>query len=83
MRASQDIAELKNTCLYIILRSLEKWWVDCEGREHGPFTTQEAAGRSALEIARIFGDIERPWEVLSKGEDGFYRVIGSSLQDRR
>jgi hypothetical protein len=74
---------LKHTCLYIILRSLEKWWVDCEGREHGPFTSQEAAGKSALEIARIFGDIERPWEVLAKNEDGFYRVIGSSLQDRR
>jgi hypothetical protein len=73
---------LKSTCLYIVLYSLNKWWVDCEGREHGPFTTQEAAGRSALEIARLFGDIERPWEVLSRGEDGFYRVIGSSHYER-
>jgi len=81
-RLCRDAAELKNTCLYIVLRSLEKWWVDCEGRAHGPFSSQDAAGRSAIEIARLFGDEDRPWEVLSKGDDGFYRVIGSSLLEQ-
>jgi hypothetical protein len=71
---------LKPTCLYIVLLSRNRWWVDCEGTSHGPFSSQDAAGRSAIEIARLFGDAERPWEVLSRDSDGFYRVVASSLQ---
>lgn len=39
------------------------------------------AGRSAIEIARIFGESDRPWQVMSRGENGRYVVIADSSTD--
>lgn len=71
----------KTHCLYIVIPYRNRWWVDCEGKAHGPFSSQEMAGRSAIEIARIFGESDRPWQVLSRGENGRFTVIADSQTD--
>lgn len=69
---------MTGTCLYIVIESQGGWWVDCEGKAYGPFRSQDVAGRGAIEIARTYGDMNRPREVLSKGEHGLYNVLWSS-----
>ena len=41
------------TALYIVIQSRGKWYVDFEGRAHGPHDTREAAALEARNQARV------------------------------
>ena len=43
------------TALYIVIQSRGKWFVDFEGRAHGPHDTREAAAMEARRRERELG----------------------------
>lgn len=67
--------------LYLVIRSQENWWVDFEGRAHGPFSSRETAALEARSLARFQAHTGRNSEVLVPDEHGKYWVIWSSLHD--
>jgi hypothetical protein len=64
--------------LYIVLKSRGKWWVDFEGRSHGPHETPEQAALEARNQAQFMGHMERPARVLVPDSHGKYWVIWDS-----
>lgn len=64
--------------IYIVLLSLGRWWVDFEGKPFGPFTDKEEARRSAIEIARVFGDEDRERQVVVVREGGGFDIVWTS-----
>ena len=66
------------TALYIVIQSQGKWWVDFEGRAHGPHPSREAAAMEARNQAQFMSHMERPSEVLVPGGDGKYWVVWTS-----
>jgi hypothetical protein len=66
------------TALYIVIKSMDKWWVDFEGRSHGPHESREAAAREARSQAQFMSHMNRTSEVLVPDEDGKFWVIWSS-----
>lgn len=70
--------ELAATALYIVIFSRGKWWVDFEGRAHGPFDTREAAALEGRSQAQFMAHMERPSEVLVPDADGKYWVVWNS-----
>jgi hypothetical protein len=63
------------TCVYLVLRSREQWWVECEGKPFGPCATQEEAESSASKLMEMFGDPARRAEVWAPDKDGKMRLI--------
>jgi len=61
------------TSLFIVIESLNRWWIDYEGRPYGPFASQRAAAESGVEIARSIGCDD--CEVLVRDAEGFFRVF--------
>lgn len=66
------------TALYIVISSRGKWWVDFEGRAHGPHDTREAAALEARNQAQFMAHMERPSEVLVPDTEGKYWVVWNS-----
>jgi hypothetical protein len=66
------------TALYIVIYSGGKWWVDFEGRGHGPHETREAAALEARNQAQFMSHMNRPSEVLVPDADGRYWVVWES-----
>jgi hypothetical protein len=66
------------TALYIVIESRGKWWVDFEGRPHGPHETREAAAIEARNQAQFMSHMNRPSEVLVPDGDGKYWVVWTS-----
>ena len=66
------------TALYIVIQSQGKWWVDFEGRAHGPHGTREAAALEARNQAQFMAHMERQSEVLVPDGDGKYWVVWNS-----
>jgi hypothetical protein len=66
------------TALYIVIQSQGKWWVDFEGRAHGPHDTREAAALEARSQAQFMAHMDRPSEVLVPDGDGKYWVVWTS-----
>lgn len=64
--------------LYLVINSQANWWVDFEGKPHGPFESREAAALEARDLARIQTHSGRDAEVLVPDGDGRYWVIWSS-----
>ena len=64
--------------LYIVIESRGKWWVDFEGRAHGPHDTREQAALEARSQAQFMAQMERPSEVLVPDGSGKYWVVWSS-----
>ena len=67
------------TALYIVIQSQGRWWVDFEGRAHGPHGSREAAALEARNQAQFMANMEkRPAEVLVPDGDGRYWVVWNS-----
>ncbi len=67
------------TALYIVIQSQGHWWVDFEGRAHGPHDSREAAALEARNQAQFMVHTnERPAEVLVPDGDGRYWVVWNS-----
>ena len=66
------------TALYIVIQSGGKWWVDFEGRAHGPHDSREAAALEARNQAQFQAHMERPSEVLVPDGNGKYWVVWDS-----
>ncbi len=64
--------------LYIVLESRGKWWVDFEGRPHGPHDSRELAALEARNQAQFSAQTERPSRVLVPDNHGKYWVIWDS-----
>jgi hypothetical protein len=66
------------TALYIVIQSQGKWWVDFEGRAHGPHDTRETAALEARSQAQFMAHMDRPSEVLVPDGEGKFWVVWSS-----
>jgi hypothetical protein len=66
------------TALYIVIQSRGKWWVDFEGRAHGPHDTREAAALEARNQAQFTAHMNRPAEVLVPDTEGKFWVVWNS-----
>ena len=66
------------TALYIVIESGGKWWVDFEGRAHGPHDSRETAALEARNQAQFMAHMDRPSEVLVPDTHGRYWVIWNS-----
>ncbi len=66
------------TALYIVIHSQGRWWVDFEGRPHGPHQSREAAALEARNQAQFMAHMDRPSEVLVPDGDGKYWVVWNS-----
>ena len=66
------------TALYIVIQSRDKWWVDFEGRSHGPYETRENAALEARSLAQKADHKGRISEVLVPDADGKFWVVWSS-----
>ena len=64
--------------LYVAIFSREKWWVDFEGRAHGPFESLGEATEEGRQLARFSAHSGRPSELLVPDERGRYRVVWAS-----
>ena len=66
------------TAHYIVIQSRGKWYVDFEGRAHGPHDTREAAALEARNQAQFSAHMNRPSEVLVPDGEGKYWVVWNS-----
>jgi hypothetical protein len=66
------------TALYIVIQSQGQWWVDFEGRPHGPHPSREAAALEARNQAQFMAHMDRPSEVLVPDGGGKYWVVWNS-----
>ncbi|MFD2647433.1 hypothetical protein ACFSX5_06430 [Devosia albogilva] len=64
-----------STCLYIVLKAGEGWWVDREGKAFGPCGTKDDAEGAAFKLIELFGDPERPAEVWSPDDSGKIQLV--------
>ena len=67
-----------NTALYIVIQSRGKWFVDFEGRAHGPHDSREAAAMEARNQAQFSAHMNRQSEVLVPDAEGKYWVVWNS-----
>lgn len=63
------------TCWFLVVQSMDQWWVDCEGKSYGPFETAQHATANAFRFAEIFGDVGRKAQVFAADEDGKMRQV--------
>jgi hypothetical protein len=68
--------------LYLVIYSRESWWVDFEGKAHGPYASRESAALEARTLARMRVHTGREAQVLVPDAEGRYWVIWSSNFDR-
>ncbi|HEY0920954.1 hypothetical protein [Devosia sp.] len=47
------------TCWFVVIESVGRWWVDCEGKTYGPFDREQEARAGAVRIAQAYGDPDR------------------------
>lgn len=64
-----------STCLYIVVRVGDQWWVDREGKSYGPCDTRNEAESAAFQLIELFGDPARPVEVWSPNDDAKIRLV--------
>jgi len=67
--------------LYIITFSRDRWWIDTDGRQHGPHGSRAEAISSAIEAAYVFGEPGVSIEVVAPNSNNRYRVIWRSTKD--
>jgi hypothetical protein len=67
--------------LYLVICSRDAWWVDFEGKAHGPHATRETAALEGRSLARFQVHSGREAEVLVPDEHGKYWVVWSSMYD--
>jgi hypothetical protein len=64
--------------LYVVIFSREKWWVDLEGKAHGPFESVDTAADEGRQLARYSAHNGRVSEVLVPDHTGRYHVVWDS-----
>jgi hypothetical protein len=69
--------------LYVAIYSREKWWVDLEGRAHGPYESLGEATEEGRQLARFSAHSGRASELLIPDERGRYRVVWDSENEPR
>ena len=68
--------------LHIVINSMDRWWVDFEGRATGPFDTVQEAAIEAQTLGRITArETGRIAEVLAPDASGKYWVVWTSARD--
>jgi hypothetical protein len=67
-----------STALYVVISSRGSWWVDVEGKAHGPFATRDAAALEATQLAQFAAHTGRESEVLVPDDTGRHRVVWTS-----
>jgi hypothetical protein len=67
--------------LYVVIFSREQWWVDFEGRAHGPYASRESAAEEGRQLARFSAHSGRGSEVLVPDDRGRYRVVWESANE--
>lgn len=71
------------TALYVVILSRGQWYVDLEGKAHGPFSSRETAALEGKQLAQLAAHLNRPSEVLVPDQDGKYWVVWSSADANR
>lgn len=69
------------SALYIITFSRSRWWIDTDGRQHGPHHSRAEAISAAIEAAFVFGEPGVGIEVVAPDPTGRYRIVWSSVRD--
>ena len=67
--------------LYLVIHSQGNWWVDFEGKAHGPFPSRETAALEAKHLAQFSAHSGRASEVLVPDTYGRHRVVWASSQE--
>ena len=70
------------SALYVVIYSQERWWVDFEGKAHGPYETREAAALEGRDLARMAAHAGRNSELLCPDDRGRYHVVWASGKER-
>jgi hypothetical protein len=60
------------TSVYIVLRSQGRWWIDIDGRTHGPFESRDEAMEGVIALITVFDVSEQP-QVYAPDQDGHQR----------
>ena len=68
--------------LYVVIRSRDQWWVDFEGKPHGPHASIQDAVEEGRELAQYTAHMGRTSELLVPDENGRYRVVWASDDQR-
>jgi hypothetical protein len=74
-------ASLMSKALYVVIFSRETWWVDFEGKAHGPFPSLEEATEEGRQLARFMAHSGRASEVLIPDDRGRYHVAWDSANE--
>lgn len=69
--------------LFVVIQSRNNWWVDFEGRAHGPYASRERAAEEAVDLAQFSAHCGRESEVLVPDDSGRHRVVWTSLDEPR
>lgn len=67
--------------LYVVILSRDSWWVDFEGKAHGPFPSRDVATLEAKQLAEFSAHSGRASEVLAPDESGRHRVVWESAME--
>ena len=68
------------TALYVVIYSQERWWVDFEGKAHGPFETRETAALEGRDLARLAAHAGRTSELLCPTTGAVSRRVASAKE---
>jgi hypothetical protein len=63
---------------FIVVNSMDSWWVDCEGQSYGPFPGQAEAEDAARWLAKAIGDPVREMRVYAPDARGEPQMIWAS-----
>ena len=63
---------------FLVIYSVNRWWVDCEGKSFGPFEDADEATAGAVRYAEIFSDGSRQSQVWAPAGDGRMRQVWSA-----
>lgn len=71
------------SALFVVILSRGTWWVDFEGKAHGPYDSRERAAEEARDLAQFSAHSGRESEVLVPDDSGRHRVVWTSAGQPR
>lgn len=60
---------------FLVVRSADRWWVECEGKSFGPFEDIDEATHNAIRYAQVFVDEVRQSQVWAPDATGRMRQV--------
>lgn len=69
------------TAIYIVIESRGRWWVDFEGKSHGPYPDRDSAAIEAGDLAKFSAHAGRRSQVQIPDDQGRYRIAWQSGSD--